>query len=375
MAPPHQNAIKTPEELKSSYSEQHLNTIGMNRSLGLNVVSNLAILFLAILSISIWGLSLNPIYGSIPVSATITATNSMVLYVGQIIALLTLHKAALQLSTFERPKLVIPNIQDVNFLRFLAGMVCFISIFFPFVSRYSGQLGPTWGPWLHYYLGSFPILHLPLLRNEDLIVEEIKRKFKLNDPVRGTAVKELQKQVLVLSVILVHMPVTTIFQGIANLSLDAICKLAPMLLGQRGVLKDLVNAIWVSLLYVKTWGALRALFYVHLVISTGSAFPALNTISLNATLQNAGYSLVARQESHTGYISVIDNLKDGFRVMRCDHSLLGGEWINKPADHPAVFNDPIYSIFVILEAVRLVETKSMQDKVEEVDIGKSALVV
>lgn len=97
-----------------------------------------------------------------------------------------------------------------------------------------------------------------------------------------------------------------------------------------------------------------------------------NTAALNATLQARGFSLVDRHESLTGYISVLDNVKDGFRVMRCDHSLLGGEWINKPEGHPAVLNEPIYAIFLMLEAVRLVETLSAGDMT---DNDKNALIV
>ena len=97
-----------------------------------------------------------------------------------------------------------------------------------------------------------------------------------------------------------------------------------------------------------------------------------NTAALNATLQARGFSLVDRQESLTGYISVLDNVNDGFRVMRCDHSLLGGEWINKPEGHPAVLNEPIYAIFLMLEAVRLVQTVSAGDTT---DNDKNALIV
>ncbi|MCJ1248758.1 hypothetical protein MMC30_005977 [Trapelia coarctata] len=80
----------------------------------------------------------------------------------------------------------------------------------------------------------------------------------------------------------------------------------------------------------------------------------MTTNALNSTLQLDGFSLIARQESITGYISVLDNVKSGFRVMRCDHSLLGGEFIPPPNYHWKV-KDPIYSIFTTLEAVRLVE--------------------
>lgn len=79
---------------------------------------------------------------------------------------------------------------------------------------------------------------------------------------------------------------------------------------------------------------------------------SMATNSLNATLNANGWSLVDRQESLTGYVSVVDGLEVGFRVMRCDHSLLGGEWTNLPKIRVA---EPVYAVFVMLEAVRLVE--------------------
>ncbi|KAK7753560.1 hypothetical protein SLS62_004418 [Diatrype stigma] len=76
------------------------------------------------------------------------------------------------------------------------------------------------------------------------------------------------------------------------------------------------------------------------------------TAALNATLGAEGWSLVDRHESLTGYMSVLDNHRDGFRVMRCDHSLLGGEWTKFKK---TIVGEPIYSVFTQLEAVRLVE--------------------
>lgn len=75
--------------------------------------------------------------------------------------------------------------------------------------------------------------------------------------------------------------------------------------------------------------------------------------SLNSTLLASNWSLLDRKESLTGYISVADNLETGYRVMRADHSLLGGEWIRYKGARVA---EPIYAIFTMLEAVRLVET-------------------
>ena len=77
---------------------------------------------------------------------------------------------------------------------------------------------------------------------------------------------------------------------------------------------------------------------------------------LNNTLALYNYTLLERRESVTGYISVLENTNDQFRVMRCDHSLLGGEWTMLPPKGrvPRV-KEPIFAIFAMLEAVRLVE--------------------
>ena len=80
------------------------------------------------------------------------------------------------------------------------------------------------------------------------------------------------------------------------------------------------------------------------------------TASLNSTLAKTGWNLLERQESLTGYISIIESEEQGFRVMRCDHSLLGGEWLAK--SNPQGLAEPIYGVFVMLEAIRLVEVKN-----------------
>ena len=122
----------------------------------------------------------------------------------------------------------------------------------------------------------------------------------------------------------------------------------------------------ISILFATLERSLKRLAFVgiipllHVIFINPHLPLTYNTAVMNATLYAEGYSLVARQESLTGYISVLDNTRAGFRAMRCDHSLLGGEWLNKPKGHPSVLNEPIYAIFVMLEAVRLVETESSQ---------------
>ncbi|KAI8628824.1 spermine/spermidine synthase [Xylariaceae sp. FL1651] len=93
-------------------------------------------------------------------------------------------------------------------------------------------------------------------------------------------------------------------------------------------------------------GLLHAMYYnTHLM--TESA-----TNSLNSTLNANGWSLVDRWESNTGYISVLDSYENGYRVMRCDHSLLGGEWTKLGRN---IVAEPVYSVFTQLEAIRLVQ--------------------
>jgi len=93
----------------------------------------------------------------------------------------------------------------------------------------------------------------------------------------------------------------------------------------------------------------------------------------NSTLQANQWNLLERAESNTGYISVLENLDAGYRVLRCDHSLLGGEWLvtDERRSQGITTSEPIYSVFEILEAVRLVETTHSTVP----DNEKSALVV
>ncbi|KAK3994620.1 S-adenosyl-L-methionine-dependent methyltransferase [Cladorrhinum sp. PSN332] len=96
-----------------------------------------------------------------------------------------------------------------------------------------------------------------------------------------------------------------------------------------------------------------ALLNTHVPTSTALA-------RLNEGLKGSGYVVLDREESLTGYISVIDGLEMGFRLMRCDHSLLGGEWvklIGQPGFKGNQVAEPVYGVFAMLEAVRLVETK------------------
>ncbi|KAF2843232.1 spermine/spermidine synthase family protein [Patellaria atrata CBS 101060] len=93
---------------------------------------------------------------------------------------------------------------------------------------------------------------------------------------------------------------------------------------------------------------------------------------LESRLQPYNYTLLERQESITGYISVLDGHDMQFRLLRCDHSLLGGEWLITPerAQDGQVMRETIYSVFTMLESARLVETGNTKP-----DSKKKALTI
>ncbi|KAK7931504.1 Spermine/spermidine synthase [Apiospora marii] len=104
-----------------------------------------------------------------------------------------------------------------------------------------------------------------------------------------------------------------------------------------------------------------AFLNTHLMVPTA-------TQALNASLETQQWTLLDRRESVTGYMSVLESHERGFRVMRCDHSLLGGEWTHfeKP-----IVAEPIYAVFTMLEAVRLVKVdkKVPDNQAKALNIG------
>lgn len=111
------------------------------------------------------------------------------------------------------------------------------------------------------------------------------------------------------------------------------------------------------------WPALPAIAFT----AVGNCHAPLvkTTDLLSNTLALYNYSLVERQESLTGYLSVLQDNNNKFRVMRCDHSLLGGEWL-LPSDpkNARKVAEPVFAVFTMLESVRLVEREQNARKEE-----------
>lgn len=91
-----------------------------------------------------------------------------------------------------------------------------------------------------------------------------------------------------------------------------------------------------------------------------------------------GFTYLARQESITGMISVVEHSNPGYRVLKCDHSILGGLWDGikrNELKEKGVFEDldyrsvdeaeSCYTAFLLQEAARLVwrnKTETSNDK-------------
>ena len=94
------------------------------------------------------------------------------------------------------------------------------------------------------------------------------------------------------------------------------------------------------------------------------------------------YTYLARQESITGMITVVENSVAGYRVLKCDHSLLGGLWtgIKKRELEEELFlgdinlrsvdeAESVYTAFYLQEAARLVERNDRDSR------GHKALIM
>lgn len=87
--------------------------------------------------------------------------------------------------------------------------------------------------------------------------------------------------------------------------------------------------------------------------------PHLSLPLTNHSLAPYNYTLFARHWSPYSYISILLNTAESYTLLRSDHSLLGGEFHLTPHRQTTQswhVSEPIYAVFSMLEAVRLVHT-------------------
>lgn len=319
------NSSFTPEsfekELKAlaakAKDETWLNTAREQAPLYLKAAVLIA---LVAISCSVSQLNLSPIYGSIPSSIYHSKLVNAAAFVGWSVNRRLPWKSHLWLPVIAA---YIPMVQF-------------------FLSKASGTLTATWGPLTTELLTLFPLAVLSVARTatylEDLDLSSLPSWIRDAAPGMGSY---------------------AFLALVSNLSSSLLDQsIGKTILITRLGLQLLLTASYTLLFPSKLLlFALPALLHTSLLNTHAPTPWALS--SLNSTLQSHNYALLARKESLTGYISVLENLDVGFRVLRCDHSLLGGEWTKLVATHPHLKDnlvaEPIYGVFAMLEAVRLVK--------------------
>ncbi|KAF1816687.1 spermine/spermidine synthase [Eremomyces bilateralis CBS 781.70] len=294
-------------------------------------------LALAALASPVSQLTLAPVYGSIPSSQFHQRSLSA-------IALLAfVWKGTVQGRLW------------LNLERLLPVIAFWIPTIQFFLFSFSSKLGPTAGPLLTELLTLLPLLFVTFFSGAGLVE-------KAGLTSSGHAIKDA-------------LPVVGSYMGFSLLQKLFYATL-PHYIGTasaftRTGLQLLIACAFSAL--SPSWLIFLALPSIFHTFLTNPHFVAdTTTAALNKTLAPHQFTLLERQESLTGYISVLEGQNDAFRVMRCDHSLLGGEWLVSPdrAEQGQKEPESIYSVFNMLEAVRLIE---VPDKRE--DAESSALVI
>lgn len=203
----------------------------------------------------------------------------------------------------------------------------------------SSAFGNPAGPLITECLTTYPLVMLSMhLANKNI--------YKLNLSFMNESVAEVLPAMYNY---LVFTVMQRLFQGIL-----------PLWMGMNKLftrigLQMLTAAIYTAVIpQAFIWPALPAIAFT--AVGNGHAPLQRTTELLENTLALYNYSLIERQESVTGYLSILQDNNNHFKVMRSDHSLLGGEWV-LPADpkNKRLVAEPIFAVFTMLESVRLVE--------------------
>lgn len=312
-----------------------INTCKAPKKVLLSCLQAAALLVLAATWSPLSQLNMSPVYGSVPSSIHHRKMTVM----------------AVLLAWSLKPR--VPNYLLQRLLSFLPVLAFFTPALQYYLFRYSSHLGALYGPVLTEILTYCPLVFISTLGAAALY-----------DTVDLSC---YGPQVVHIAPKLVSYAILTTATNLSNRLIRR--NIGKSFIFTRLGLQVLVSTFYSVLLPSKAL-AIALLPLLHILSSNIHSSLSHTTAVLNSTLQSHDFVILARQESLTGYISVLDNLKDGYRVMRCDHSLLGGEWLKRETSRALRLKEPIYSVFVTLEAVRLVKPQ-----VAKLDNKKQALVM
>jgi hypothetical protein len=283
----------------------------------------LFVLFLAASSSSASQLNLSPVYGSIPASRFhqrgITATA-----LAALLAKTYLPKWLNRGTRFWLPVLAfwIPVIQFLLF-------------------SHSSSLGPVYGPLVTELLTYYPLLFLAMVVSLSIF--------------EGFDMSELN------STIAESLP-PVICYIVFSAGKQSVDKYLPRLIGKYVFTTRIGLQTLLASMYTVIAPSKLMLLAMPAVLHTAWMNPHATSESatalLNSTLLQHRYALVDRRDSLTGYISVLQSHENQYQVLRCDHSLLGGDWLVNDITRKRgqIKRETVYPVFTMLESARLVET-------------------
>lgn len=228
---------------------------------------------------------------------------------------------------------------------------------------YSGKLGIEYGPLIIESLTYFPLLFLSMYAASDLLDAVDLSRFNiprsLSEAALPTAsyftISTVAKASSAFLPNIIGTSVNLTRVGLQALLASVSAFVSPSKLVLFAV-PAIIHSLWANPHYASDHS---------LQIANSTLFASQN------------YTILARQESVTGYVSVLENNADNaFRLLRCDHSLLGGEWLVTPEAYRKGQRqrESIFAVFVLLEAIRLVQP--IEPSVPTLDDSqKSALVI
>lgn len=317
---------KTPKKPKAAKEAERQARKLPASSVLTNVARAAAILLVAGLASPVSQLSLSPVYGSIPSSLHHQRTMTF-----------TAVTAVIARRGLKRyiPTSLAPYIAVVAYWTPVIQFLLF---------PYSGKLGIEYGPMIIESLTYFPLLFLSMYAASDLLDAVDLSQFNISRSLSEAALPTAS-----------YFTISTIAKaGSAFLPSIIGTSLQLTRVGLQALLASVSAFVSPSKL---------VLFAVPAILHTLWANPhyaSEHSLQIaNSTLfANQNYTILARQESLTGYVSVLENNADNaFRLLRCDHSLLGGEWLVTPEAYRKGQRqrESIFAVFVLLEAIRLVE--------------------
>lgn len=258
--------------------------------------------------------------------------------------------------------------------RAIALMLMSAPLLLPSLFQYSGTWGPVWGPIITQGVMTWPCVFL--------VSYEIARR-----AVQVVGKIEIQRSFSLPSFISLSIAIPlTVILNITERFLNTYFQPYNGVLWSRFSLLLFIGLF--ALVIDNAPSSSSAVEWINLLVIFAGVFPYV-LIVLNRPHVATGvspallarlpkeYTYLDRRESITGMITVVENSIAGYRVLKCDHSLLGGLWVAVKRDELADKNfvgeeleirsvdeaESVYTAFLVQEAVRLVKRPKNAEKV------------